>query len=149
MSEPETEETVHRLIRLIDGNKKDLFKTFDPYEGWAMTSQLLVLSFLVALIWIFLFLRALGSIPEVAVAVGTLAFVVGYFRLLAPFLEENMLEANFRRLVKKEKPRESEKPLLKALLKMKAENREFDLETVYNIDPSVFSAQKLVEYLYE
>lgn len=149
MSENKTEETTLRLIRLIDNNKKELFKTFDPFRGWKMAIQFLAFFGVVALIWVYLFLKALGNIPEMAVTVGVLAFVVAYFRLFAPFLKENMLEVNFARLVQKENLKEDEKLLLKALVKMKAENQEFDLETAYNIHPPAFSVQKLVEHLYK
>jgi hypothetical protein len=44
---------------------------------------------------------------------------------------------------------EDEKPLLKALVRMKAKNREFDLGRIYDGNPSMFAKEELLAELYE
>jgi uncharacterized protein YajQ (UPF0234 family) len=80
--------------------------------------------------------------------------VLASFSILAKFAEETVVEANFKRMVKLcsdegKKLEENEKPLLKALIKTKVKHREFDLEQIYNMNPSMFTREKLLEILYE
>jgi hypothetical protein len=44
---------------------------------------------------------------------------------------------------------ENRKILLKALIKIKAKNPEFDLQQIYNMNPSMFTKERLLERLYE
>jgi len=54
---------------------------------------------------------------------------------------------NFKRLEKY--VAKDEKPLLKALIKMKAQNKEFELEQIYSFNKSMFEREELLEILYE
>jgi len=44
-------------------------------------------------------------------------------------------------MVKKNPVEENEKPMLKALIKIKAENREFNLEQIYNMHKDMFTKE--------
>jgi GNAT superfamily N-acetyltransferase len=134
------------LIRIIDSDK-DLFKRFDAFRGsmFFPTVSFLVVVFFT---WFALFLLALQNVVELAVDIGLLAFVVGYFRLFVPFFKENSVEVNLRRLDMKKKFTKDKKPLVKALIWMKIKNEKFDLEQIYNTNPSMFTNERLLERLY-
>jgi len=76
-----------------------------------------------------------------------LALIMAYFSLTAHIGEPHIVDVNFRRL--EDCVEEGEKPLLKALIRIKAKNREFDLEQIYNENPSMFERERLLEGLYE
>jgi hypothetical protein len=57
--------------------------------------------------------------------------------------KENIIRINFENVKK------NEKPLLKALIKIKAKNPEFDLEQIYNMNKPMFTKEKLLEKLFE
>jgi hypothetical protein len=57
--------------------------------------------------------------------------------------KENIIRINFENVKK------NEKPLLKALIKIKAKNPEFDLEQTYNMNKPMFTKEKLLEKLFE
>jgi len=102
---------------------------------------------LLVLIEIFLYFGNASSSEKITVALAFLAIVFAFFSLMARFGDRNLVEVNFNRI--KGCVEENEKPLLKALIKMKAKNQKFDLEEIYIQDPSIFKREKLLERLYE
>jgi len=138
--------TIKNLIRLVDRNKSKLFRTLDIFRGeWAFPFATIIS--LLMLIEIFLYFGVASPTEKITIALTFLAFAIAYFSLMASFGDENIVKVNFKRL--ESCVEESEKPLLKALIKMKAKNREFDLEEIYNQSPPLFEREKLLESLYE
>jgi len=74
--------------------------------------------------------------------------VVAFFALLAQFGREYMVGANYGKALKLRQFNPNEKILLKALIKIKAKNLEFELEELYNVDDTFFTKEKLLERLY-
>lgn len=82
------------------------------------------------------------------------AVLIATLSLMVQFGKTTIIEVNFKRTAKLrcdkgKKLEENERPLLKALIKIKAENREFNLEQIYNINKPMFKKEKLLERLYE
>ena len=60
-----------------------------------------------------------------------------------------MIDVRFKRaLGLKQSFTEDEKPILKALIKLRSRNPEMDLERFYNMHPEMFKKEKLLEKLY-
>ena len=148
--EEETEEpfskTILRLIRLVDCNEANLFKTFDIFRG-ELTFPFTAFILILILTEIFLFFGIASAYEKIVVALSFLAFAITYISLMAYFGEKSVVNINFKRLEICVK--ENEKPLLKALIKMKAKNREFDLEEIYKQNPLMFEEKKILERLYK
>lgn len=142
----ETKDEILELIRKIDRNKPILFKYFDFFRGeWFFPS---VMFFILAVLLFFLLFVGFASAPErITIALSLLAFTVGYFSLIRQFGKEDIVNLNFKRLERCVE--EDKKPFLKALIKMKAKHPKFDLEQIYNLNPSMFTPKKLLERLYE
>jgi hypothetical protein len=100
-----------------------------------------------SVIEIFLFFGIASAPEKITIALSFLAFAVAYFSLMAHFGEQNIVNVNFKRL--ENCVEENDKPLLKALIKIKAKNREFDLGQIHNQNPSMFEREKLLERLYQ
>ena len=60
---------------------------------------------------------------------------------------ENMVRSNYSKALKLRQFNPNEKILLKALIKIKAKNLEFELEELYNVDDTLFTKEKLLERL--
>jgi hypothetical protein len=139
------EDEILKLIRLIDRNKNRMFKSFDAFRGLSVPFIALAMTYI--LVWIFLafFPENLGI--RLSIMLAFFSFVIGMLSLFRPFMGENIVDVNFRRLEKCVE--EDERPLLKGLIKIKAKNTEFDLEQIYKMNPSMFSRERLLEILYD
>jgi hypothetical protein len=133
------------LIRLIDSNKDRLFKPYDVFYGSS------IIFFLIAILYIaiepILVLNTTSLVDKAVLVLSLVAVVSALFSLITPFVKENIIAKNFKRLelcVVTEK-----KPLLKSLIRMKAKNTKFDLEQIYNMNKEMFTKEKLFEKLYE
>ncbi len=141
----EPEDEILKLIRLIDQNRSTTFKPLDAFYG--LNTFIISLVYVFVVVWFFTTFSSESVGVKLSVALAFLAVVVGIFTLLAPFMEENVVDRNFSRLGKC--VGKDEKPLLKALVKIKAKHREFDLEPIYNMNKDMFTKEKLLERLYE
>lgn len=129
---------------MIASNKDRLFRKFDVFYGSSS------IFFILGLIYIFiepvLVVNTTSLVDKAVLVLSLVAVVTALFSLIVPFVKDNIIAKNFKRLelcVEKE-----EKPLLKSLIKMKAENS-FDLEQIYNMNREMFTKEKLLERLYE
>jgi hypothetical protein len=139
------EDKILELTRLIDSNKGKLFRPYDFFYG---TSSFLLP---IAMLYIVIEPIMIFSIPSVSdkvvIALSLIAVVLALTSIIIPFGKENIVEKNFQRMEKNVK--ENETPLLKALIRIKAKNPEFDLEQIYNMHKDMFTKEKLLEKLYE
>ena len=132
------------LIRLIEQNKTDLFKRKDYYGSWVSFFSTFVLLFGLELL-----VLTASIVDRVIVVLALIAVVIDYLSLIAQFFEQNIVDVNYKRMIKKCQVEEYKKSFLKALIKIKAKNREYDLEQIYNMNPSMISREKLLERLFE
>ena len=144
-------ELINEFIQKID-NEKSLFKFTDEFHGYGMTFYI---------VGLFLFLAGIVSyLPDsIAPFIGRMTLLIAIAALLLTFIsftskgrENNVVDANFGKTIKKfkiEKREEEKRLLLEALLKMKALNRTYKLATVKGIHPEMFTKEKLLEKLYE
>jgi hypothetical protein len=146
MSEKQAKDDILELIRLVDRNKPKLFRPLDIFHGVAFFPFISVLA-LMFLIEIFLIFGDASATDKIVVALAFLAIAMAMFSFLEEVGEEDIVRVNFNRLEKCVE--DSKKPLLKALIKTKAKNREFGLEQIYSMNPSMFTREKLLERLYE
>lgn len=145
-TEESYDETILRLIQLVDHNKSKLFKSLDFLRGGS-TFAFVMLWVLLGLIEVILFFGDASLTDKITMALSFLAFAVAFLSLSAYFAEASIVEVNFKRLEKC--VRENQKPLLKALIKIKAKHTEFDLKQIYSMNASMFTKEKLLEKLYD
>lgn len=143
LSENETEDEILELVRLVDRNFEVYW--FDVWfrGGMGFPSAML----LVFLFVIYGFMFTAPTYERVVVGLSYTAVVFGYFSLMTPFLEDSVVNINFKRGSRCVEG--DEKPLLRALIKMKARHQETDLEQIYTMNKDMFTREKLLEKLYE
>ena len=139
------------LVHKID-NEKSLFTWRDQLHGYGMTLYI---------VSIFLFLAFVVSyLPDsIAPFVGRMTIIIAILAVILTFVsctskdtENNVLEANFRKAIKKFKigaEEEEKRLLLKALLKIKVMTPNSKLETVKKMHNGMFTKEMLLERLYE
>jgi hypothetical protein len=138
-------ENILETIRWIDKQKCRLFKPLDILNGWAGFTIIML-----GIMYVFLFyfnLTGNASFSDkiiIFLAFGSLAIPVIAF--IAQFGRERLVEVNYRKALGLKKDfTANQKILLKALIKIKAENPEFELEELYNIDSTMFTEKKLLQ----
>jgi hypothetical protein len=147
MNEKEPKDEILELIQLIDRYKCYLFKWYDVFSGMIPILFAILVSYIV--IEPVLIFGTMSNIDRISGALALTAIVIALFSLTAQFLRENIVSVNFKRILKLSCVEEDKKPLLKALIKIKANNREFDLKQIYGINASMFTREKLIEKLYD
>jgi len=140
---------IDELIKKID-NEKSLFTVFDRF-GYIKTFYIFFMFFVIYFAWVVL--PSVSSFVEaitILIALGAFAFTS--ISVLVANWKERFIEANFRKAIKKfkiEKKEEEKRLLLNALLKMKATNQNYKLETAKKLNEDLFTKEKLLEKLYE
>jgi hypothetical protein len=156
------EDRILRLVRLIDRNEDKLFRWYDIFHS----SYSVVIIF--GLIWFLIFVEDFlifgsASLPDkMVVSLTFLLVAIAALTFLKQVSEEGIITKNFnrmkeiygdeeRKLEDKEKPllKENDPFFLKALIRMKAKNREIHLEQIYNANKDMFTEKRLLERLYE
>ncbi len=144
---------VLELIHLIENNKNNLFRKFDGLleDGVIFVyitpffCLLLVMTLIYGSMESFLFEEHI--VEFVALGIALFALTTSVNAYMQSTEKERVLKCNFKRI---EKFVEDDKRLrLKALIKMKYKNQEFDLEEAYKLNPSMFTIKRLMEILYE
>jgi len=135
-----------RLIQKVDKNfKKISFGMFYHSQYFAIFCVILFM-----LIPIEFYLFSIGDIgKQLVVVIPFSALLITFARPFYESVFETRILRNYVAISKNEE--ESNKPLLKALVEMKAKNERFDfkLEQIFNMNPYMFTKEKLLERLYE
>lgn len=150
--EEKTDDEILKLVQLVDQNKSIIPKWFDPFRGKML---ILLIAFIYAFIVIYvslIYLTLLNFAVAVAGIIALAGLTISFFTGIKPLLEENIVQVCYKRLETCHNVKNPQKPLLKALIKMRIKNPEFDLEQIYNmnkVNKDMFTKEKLLERLYE
>jgi hypothetical protein len=140
------EDEILRLIRKVDENFKRI--SFDMFFHSQYFAIFCVILFMLIPIEIYLF--SIGDIgKQLVVVIPFSALLIAFSRPFYDSVFETRTLRNYLAISKNEE--ESNKPLLKALVEMKAKSERFDfkLEQIFNMNPSMFTKEELLERLYE
>jgi len=140
-----TKDGILRLIQKVDGAFEQNWVGLLRHSG-VITS---LIAFAIVLVLVVFLVAFLPPYEGLTVSLAFLGFMVGYFTLMRRSVKEQipLVRLNYRRLCNTVEKRE--KPLLKALIKMKAKNPQLDLEDIYSQDKTRFTKKELSERLYE
>ncbi len=145
----ESQDEILQLIEWIDKNEKQLIRWRDAFYhlGWL----LLIMIVVVMVIPGALILTNATNIERVVALLSTVAILLAFLSMVTQVSERNVLEARTKHALKMKKFTDKEKPLLKALLKIKSKNPENKLATLYALDREVkgdiFTKKSLLDAL--
>lgn len=140
------EKEILRLIRKVDKNFKKI--SFDMFYHSQYFGIFCVILFMLIPIEIYLF--SIGDVgKQLVVVIPFSALLIAFTRPFYDSVFETRTLRNYVAISKNEE--ESNKPLLKTLVEMKAKNERFDikLEPIFNMNPSMFTKERLLERLYD
>jgi ABC-type uncharacterized transport system fused permease/ATPase subunit len=149
MSEkPKTKEkSILELVQWIDDNESKVVKIFDVLGGMGTTLVMLVIVLFVISEIVNFTISDFGA--KISIQLTSLAILIAFFSLVMRVGEKGLVERRFGRAIKEEKFSDREKPLLKALIKIKSNNEEIKLMMIYEMDKEVngdiFTEKKLLE----
>ncbi len=135
-----------------DTSIRELIKKIDKEKGffglWDNLRVLLSFILISALIFFSVFaVTHIGSVSTtdgLVVAFAGLAVILALGQLQIEDLNEKVILTAYVRAKEKFKITEDEKPFLKALLKMKSQNSEFNLAQIYKICPENFAKREVI-----
>jgi retron-type reverse transcriptase len=139
------------LIQKIDSDKS-LFRPRDIFHGYGSTLYFIGL-FIFFTYVINLFPDSIAStVQKITLNIAIIALLITYLSVVTRGKENNVVDANFGKVIKKLKIGKEEKEkriLLEALLQIKAIAPSYELEIVKKMHPEMFTKEKLLEKLYE
>jgi hypothetical protein len=140
------------LIRFVDCKEFVLFRDFDVFRGvWTVSLASLVLIFVILFIVLVVegvIRKTMSLRDQITLALSTLAVFFAYFALTTKIREKYVLNIRFKRAIGLKHFTEDEKPILKALIKLRNRNSKTDLERISKLHPEMFTKEKLLEILY-
>jgi hypothetical protein len=156
---PKTKEIdILYLVKLIDNHYCILFKWYDVFLGGLgfMFGALILIAvaILISITNDAVILHSFGD-NGLALVLSGLAVIFAFYSFIAQVGEGNEVDIRYKRALgirqsKKDRPMdEDEKPILKALIKIRSKNTKFPLEQIINMHPTMFNKDKLTEKLYD
>jgi c-di-AMP phosphodiesterase-like protein len=146
LSKKQSKNEILELIQLVDSNFK--FGYYELLLCREMRFLFIPFFALLILVWIIMVSEASKGITIIlSIVLSFLAFVIALFSWLERSQNTYVVRVNYDRL--SNGIEENKKPLLKALIIMKAKNEEYNLERIYKMNESMFTKEKLLEKLYE
>jgi hypothetical protein len=158
MSQEQTAKEILDLIRLVDENKDSkgnpLFEERDIFSG--SVRIIAGLSFFEILIWVVFYLGKISFAEYIALSFALLAVLIAFLSLISQSEENIKIQARFSKALplgpsfnKNQKPfTESQKLILKALIKIRSKHDKFSLEEIYKKNQDMFTERRLMEILY-
>lgn len=157
-SDEDIKAEIFDLVQFVDRHKCGLFTPLDKFDIWSALLVTWVFAFIVfvAVIMIVLGSTSNSILSALSLGVASTALAIVIFSNLSPIFKRNEVRNSYERIVDfAEKERferqrlENDKPLLKALIKIRAKNTEFDLKQIYEFNKDMFTKEKLMERLCE
>jgi hypothetical protein len=140
------EALITEYIQKID-NEKSLFRVRDYFS--ALKSFIALTIVIAAVTLPTYYFSPIGDFEKLTILLAGLALIISVGQFELPTFQEKFMELNYHNAVNAFKPKKEEKPILKALVKMKSENTDFSLKEISKICPKMFTMEKLLEKLYE
>lgn len=137
---------INDLIKKID-NEKPLFKFRDYVR--ALSSFILIAVLLLFIVLSNYYSSSISSSDGLVIVFAALAVLLAFGQFALSAAEGRIIDTNYNRVLTEFNVSKEEKPLLKALVKMKSENIEFTLAEICKISPEMFTKDKLLEKLYK
>ena len=143
--DPNEEKEILGLIELVDKKYKRSYWDVvqNPYFGTLLTVLLVMFAVEIYL----LSARSLGE--QLNIAIPAIALIIAFCAVFETKTSDVPIATNYKRLSKDKIVNENNKPLLKALIKMKTKENKISLRQIYNMNKDMFTKEKLLETLYE
>ena len=137
------------LVNWLDKNEKQVIKRQDIFMNWK-GALLFIVAILFAIIEI-LNLVTLTNFDKIFTLLTLAVILLAFTSIVMQTTEKNVFDARFKNALKIKNFSGTERPLLKALIKIKSKNREFQLSKLYYLDKEakgdLFTESRLLEII--
>jgi hypothetical protein len=145
----QSEDKIFELVNWIDEHEKQVIRPQDIFFNWKGALLLLVgISF--ALVEILNFLTS-TNIDKIFTLLTLIVIFLAFISIVLQTTEQNAIEKRLKNASKIKTFADKEKPLIKALIKIKSKNKELKLGILYAIDKETnggfFTQNKLLEII--
>ena len=143
------EDKILELVNWIDEHEKQVIRPQDIFFNWKGALLLLVgVSF--AIVEVLNFITS-TNIDKIFTLLTLIVIFLAFISIVIQTTEQNVIEARLKNASKIKKFTDREKPLFKALIKIKSKNKEFKLGILYALDEEtngdIFTENKLLEII--
>ena len=138
------------LIQKID-NDESLFTLRDAFHGYGSTLYIVGLFIFFTYVINFFPDSIASTVQKITLSIAIIALLITYVSVVTRGRENNVVDANFGKVIKKlkiGKEEEEKRLLLRALLEMKVMYSKSNLGIVKKMHPEMFTKEKLLEKLY-
>jgi len=147
-SKPQTKgKEILELVQWIDNNKSKLIKSYDALGG--MEKILAILFVVIFFISQITNLTISDFATNISIQLASFAVMIAFISFVFQRGEKEIVERRFKRALALKTFDDREKPLLKALIKIKSNNEEIKLMTIYEMNKEahgdIFTEKKLLE----
>lgn len=143
---------IFTLVKFVDDHQTIIFQDYDMVRGTQFLVFIIVTGIAFATIFGFAIASFTVSFLEIAVGGLTLlAVMFAYYSFIAQIGKKNQLEVRYQRFIQnfgESKFNEESKIIIKALIKLRSEHKEFSLTALYGMHSQMFIKEKLLEKLY-
>ena len=137
------------LVNWLDKNEKQVIKRQDIFMNWK-GSLLFFVAILFGIVEI-LNLVTLTNFDKIFTLLTLAVILLAFTSIVIQTTEKNVFDARFKNALKIKNFSGTERPILKALIKIKSKNREFQLSTLYYLDKEakgdLFTESRLLEII--
>jgi hypothetical protein len=149
MKPKEPEDKILELVNWIDAHEKQVIRPLDIFFNWKGALLLLVgVSFVIVEVLNFI---TSVSADKIFTLLTLLVIFLAFISIVLQTTEQNVIDARLKNALKLKKFTDNEKPLLKALIKIKSKNKELKLGWLYAMDKEsngdIFTENRLLELL--
>ncbi len=143
------QDEVPQLIEWLDKNERQLIRWRDTFYhlGWLL---LVMIAIVVAIPGVLIFTNA-TDLERLVASLSIVAVLLAFLSMVTQISERNVVEARLKHALRMKNFTETQKPLLKALIKIKSKNPESRLATLYILDRDargdVFTKRSLLKTL--
>jgi hypothetical protein len=134
---------ISRLITHID-NENKLFRNCDVL-GRSKFSFLIIIAAIYLFSELALIYSSTTLTEKVLIFLSEIAVIIALISIVSHYARNNIINSVYERM--KVIAEERDRPLLKALLKIKYANREFTLAQLYDLHPEIFAVKNLMDIL--
>ncbi|MGD0646257.1 MAG: hypothetical protein ABSA75_15300 [Candidatus Bathyarchaeia archaeon] len=143
------DDKILELVKWIDEHEKQVIRPQDVFFNWK-GALLLSAGVSFSVVEVLNFITS-TNFDKIFTLLTLIVIFLAFISIIIQTTEQNVIEARLKNASKIKKFTDREKPLLKALIKIKSENKELKLSVLYELDKEVngdiFTENKLLEII--
>lgn len=149
MKPKEPEDEILELVNWVDDHERQVIRPQDIFFNWK-GALLLSIGILFAIVEVLNFVTSVSA-DKIFTLLTLMVIFLAFVSIVLQTTEQNVIDARLKNALKIRKFSDKEKPLLKALIKIKSKNKDLKLSWLYEVNiganGDIFTENRLLELL--